>query len=71
MAQITLKQVSKTYDNGTKALKQVDLDAYDHEFLVLLGPSGCGKSTMLRVIAGLERVTEGTVLFDGKDVSDL
>ena len=71
MAQITLKQVSKTYDNGTKALKQVDLDASDHEFLVLLGPSGCGKSTMLRVIAGLEHVTEGTVLFDGKDVSDL
>lgn len=71
MAEITLKQVSKTYDNGTKALKSVDLVAEDHEFLVLLGPSGCGKSTMLRVISGLEPVTEGEVLFDGKDVSDL
>lgn len=71
MAQITLKQVSKTYDNGTKALKNVDLTVSDHEFLVLLGPSGCGKSTMLRVIAGLEQVTEGEVFFDDKDVSDL
>lgn len=71
MAQITLENVSKTYDNGTKALKNVSLTAQDHEFLVLLGPSGCGKSTMLRVIAGLEPVTEGTVLFDGQDVSQL
>ena len=71
MAEITLKQVSKTYDNGTKALKSVDLVAEDHEFLVLLGPSGCGKSTMLRVIAGLEVATEGEVLFDGQDVSPL
>lgn len=71
MAEITLRQVSKTYDNGTKALKQVDLVARDHEFLVLLGPSGCGKSTMLRVISGLEPVTEGEVLFDGRDVSAL
>lgn len=71
MAQITLKQVSKTYDNGTQALKKVDLVAHDEDFLVLLGPSGCGKSTMLRVIAGLEHVTEGTVFFDGKDVSEL
>lgn len=69
MAQITLNQVSKTYDNGTKALQQIDLTAQDHEFLVLLGPSGCGKSTMLRVIAGLEPVTEGTVLFNDKDVT--
>ena len=71
MAEITLKQVSKTYDNGTKALKNIDLCVSDHEFLVLLGPSGCGKSTMLRVIAGLEPVTEGKVYFDDKDVTDL
>ena len=69
MAQITLNQVSKTYDNGTKALQQIDLTAQDHEFLVLLGPSGCGKSTMLRVIAGLEPVTEGTVHFNSQDVT--
>lgn len=71
MAQIKLKQVSKTYDNGVKALNEVDLTVSDHEFLVLLGPSGCGKSTMLRVIAGLEPVTEGKVYFDEKDVTDL
>ena len=71
MAEITLKQVSKTYDNGTKALKNIDLCVSDHEFLVLLGPSGCGKSTMLRVISGLEPVTEGNVYFDEKDVTDL
>lgn len=71
MAEITLKQVSKTYDNGTKALRNVDLRVSDHEFLVLLGPSGCGKSTMLRVISGLEPVTEGNVYFDEKDVTDL
>ena len=71
MAQITLKQVSKTYDNGVKALKEIDLTVSDHEFLVLLGPSGCGKSTMLRIIAGLEPVTAGEVYFNDKDVTDL
>lgn len=71
MAQITLKQVSKTYDNGVKALNEVDITVSDHEFLVLLGPSGCGKSTMLRVIAGLEHVTEGQIFFNDRDVTDL
>ena len=71
MAQIKLKQVSKTYDNGIKALNNIDLSVSDHEFLVLLGPSGCGKSTMLRVIAGLEYPTEGQVFFNEKDVTDL
>ena len=71
MAQITLNQVSKTFDNGVKALQNVDLTVSDHEFLVLLGPSGCGKSTLLRLVAGLERATEGQVIFDEKDVTDL
>ena len=70
MAQITLKDVSKTYDNGTKALKNVDLQVQNGEFLVLLGPSGCGKSTMLRVIAGLEKVTGGQVYFDDTDMTE-
>ena len=70
MAQITLKQVSKTYDNGVKALQNVDFTVTDHDFLVLLGPSGCGKSTLLRIVAGLEIVTEGQVFFDDTDVTD-
>ena len=70
MAQITLKQVSKTYDNGVKALQNIDFTVTDLDFLVLLGPSGCGKSTLLRIVAGLETVTEGQVLFDDTDVTD-
>ena len=70
MAQITLKQVSKTYDNGVKALQNIDFTVSDHDFLVLLGPSGCGKSTLLRIVAGLEIVTEGQVFFDDTDVTD-
>lgn len=59
MAEIQLSGVSMVYPNGTQALKQVDLTIPDHEFIVLLGPSGCGKSTLLRLIAGLEKPTEG------------
>ena len=70
MAQISLKQVSKTYDNGVKALQNIDFTVTDHDFLVLLGPSGCGKSTLLRIVAGLETVTEGQVFFDDTDVTD-
>lgn len=70
MAQITLKHVSKTYDNGVKALQNIDFTVTDHDFLVLLGPSGCGKSTLLRIVAGLETVTEGQVFFDDTDVTD-
>jgi len=66
MAQIILKNLHKTYDDGTKALKGIDLTIEDHDFLVLLGPSGCGKSTMLRQIAGLDKPTEGEILFDGE-----
>ena len=71
MSQITLKQVSKTYDNGVKALQNIDFTVENHDFLVLLGPSGCGKSTLLRIVAGLENVTEGQVLFDDTDVTDM
>ena len=71
MAEIQLSGVSMVYPNGTQALKQVDLTVSDHEFIVLLGPSGCGKSTLLRLIAGLEKPTEGTLRFDGEDVSTL
>ena len=71
MAEITLKQLSKTYDNGTKALRDVDLTVRDQDFLVLLGPSGCGKTTLLRLVAGLEKPTSGEILFDGRPLSSL
>ncbi|MCQ2419745.1 MAG: ABC transporter ATP-binding protein [Clostridia bacterium] len=75
MAEIKLENLYFEYPSGdkktagTKALKGVNLTVRDHEFLVLLGPSGCGKSTTLRLIAGLEKPTEGSVYFDGVDVS--
>jgi len=71
MAKIVLKNVSKTYDNGVKALKNVDLTVEEGEFLVLLGPSGCGKSTMLRVIAGLEKITDGNIEFNDEVYNDV
>jgi len=69
MAEIILKNLNKTFDDGTKALKGIDLKIEDHDFLVLLGPSGCGKSTLLRQIAGLDKPTEGEVIFDGEVVN--
>lgn len=68
MAAIELKDVSMEFGGGVRALKNVDLQIEDHEFLVLLGPSGCGKSTLLRIIAGLIHQTEGEVYFDGVDM---
>jgi ABC-type sugar transport system ATPase subunit len=61
MAGITLTSVEKTYDNGFKAVKGIDLAIRDREFMVLVGPSGCGKTTTLRMIAGLEQATAGTI----------
>ena len=71
MAEIVLKNVTKEYDKGPVALKDVSLTVKDHEFLVLLGPSGCGKSTMLRVISGLDRAIDGEVYFDGVLMNDM
>ncbi len=59
MASITFKNVKKTYDNGVQVVKGFDLEVADKEFIVLVGASGCGKSTTLRMIAGLEDITEG------------
>lgn len=70
MAEIVLSGASMTYPNGTQALREVDLTVREGEFLVLLGPSGCGKTTLLRLIAGLEKPTQGEVIFDGKVVND-
>jgi len=70
MAAITFDKVTKRFDDGFEAVKKFDLEIDDGEFMILVGPSGCGKSTALRMIAGLEDVTEGAVKIDGKDVTD-
>ncbi|MGE5397299.1 MAG: ABC transporter ATP-binding protein [Chitinophagales bacterium] len=70
MAGICLTGMNKVYPNGFHAVKDVDLDIGDHEFVVLLGPSGCGKTTILRMIAGLERITSGQ-LFIGEKLMNL
>ncbi len=70
MAGVTLSRVNKTFA-GHAAVKDVSLDLYDGEFLVLVGPSGCGKTTLLRMIAGLEPVTSGSVFIGDRDVTAL
>lgn len=67
---IELVGISKDYD-GTAALKDINLYIRKREFVTLLGPSGCGKTTMLRIIAGFEYPTEGTLLFEGKDIASV
>ncbi len=71
MAAITLEGLGKIYDDGTRAVGNVDLEIRDGEFLVLVGPSGCGKSTILRMIAGLEEVTEGNMRIGDRVVNDV
>jgi multiple sugar transport system ATP-binding protein len=71
MAGVTLKGVTKEYDNGFTAVEDLDLDIEDGEFLVMVGPSGCGKSTTLRMIAGLEEITEGELRIGERLVNDV
>jgi multiple sugar transport system ATP-binding protein len=71
MATLKLSAVSKTYPNGVVAVSDLDLDVADGEFMVLVGPSGCGKTTALRMVAGLEDVTDGTIEVGGRVVNDL
>ncbi len=71
MGAITLDSCTKVYPNGVRAVDNLSLQINDGEFMVLVGPSGCGKSTMLRMIAGLEEVTEGTITIGDRDVTDL
>ena len=71
MAQIELKGVTKRYPDGTEAVKAIDLTIGDGEFMILVGPSGCGKSTALRMIAGLEDISEGEMLIGDEVVNDL
>jgi multiple sugar transport system ATP-binding protein len=71
MAQITLDKVTKIYPNGFEAVHELSLDVADGEFMVLVGPSGCGKTTALRMVAGLEEITEGQVSIGGRVVNDI
>ncbi|MFZ4573731.1 MAG: ABC transporter ATP-binding protein [Phycisphaerales bacterium] len=71
MAQVTLKNVRKVYPNGFEAVRSSNLDIRDGEFVVLVGPSGCGKSTTLRMIAGLEDVSDGLIAIGERVVNDV
>ena len=71
MASLTLKQIRKTYDGGAEVIKGVDLEVRDGEFMVFVGPSGCGKSMLLRMIAGLEEITDGDLYIGDQCVNDV
>jgi multiple sugar transport system ATP-binding protein len=71
MAEVQLNDVDKVYDGGVHAVQDLTLDVSDGEFLVLVGPSGCGKTTALRMVAGLEEITDGTISIDGRVVNEL
>src|SRR6476661_1632602 len=71
MADVVFNEVDKVYPNGVQAVFELSLDIGDGEFLVLVGPSGCGKTTALRMVAGLEEISDGTVSIGGRVVNDL
>src|SRR5881296_415990 len=71
MAGVTFEKVSKIYPDGTRAVNAIDLGIQDGEFMVLVGPSGCGKTTALRMVAGLEDVSEGEIRIDDTVVNDV
>ena len=71
MAKVELEKVSKIYPGGVKAVDAIDLCIRDQEFVVLVGPSGCGKSTTLRMVAGLEEITGGTIRIGDRVVNDV
>jgi multiple sugar transport system ATP-binding protein len=71
VAEITLEKLTKVYGDGTRAVSELDLEIGDGEFVVLVGPSGCGKTSALRMVAGLEPITEGRVIIGGEVVNKL
>ena len=71
MASLSLKHINKTYPNGFEAVKDFNLEIEDKEFIIFVGPSGCGKSTTLRMVAGLEDISGGTLKIDGKVMNDV
>src|ERR1039457_3174145 len=70
MAEIALEHITKRYGDGYEAVKDMNLEVADGEFMILVGPSGCGKSTALRMVAGLEDITEGELKIGGQVVND-
>src|SRR3954462_3924946 len=71
MAGITFDSVTKTYGDGHRAVSDLDLDVQDGEFVVFVGPSGCGKTTALRMLAGLEEISDGEIRIGDRVVNDL
>jgi len=71
MAQVSIRKIHKVFDGDVQAVKGIDLEIADHEFVVLVGPSGCGKSTTLRMIAGLEDISSGEILIGDRVVNDV
>jgi multiple sugar transport system ATP-binding protein len=71
VAAIEFQDVSKVYPDGTRAVDSLDLTIHEDEFMVFVGPSGCGKTTALRMVAGLEEISDGTILIDGKGVNQV
>ena len=71
MSDLKLRHLEKIYDNNVQAVYDFDLDIKDGELIVLVGPSGCGKSTTLRMVAGLEDISAGNLIIDGKDVTQM
>ena len=71
MASVTLKHIGKIYGKGVEAVKDLNLEIKDGEFLCILGPSGCGKSTTMRMVAGLEKITSGDMYIGDKRVNDM
>ena len=70
MAPVSLESINKVYENGFHAVKDLSVNIADGEFMVLVGPSGCGKTTALRMVAGLEDITSGTLRIGGKEAND-
>src|SRR5881296_644517 len=71
MADIKIEHVTRRFANGYEAVKDFNLDIADGEFMILVGPSGCGKSTALRMVAGLEDITDGELVIGGERVNEL
>jgi multiple sugar transport system ATP-binding protein len=71
MSNLSFKHIKKIYDNGFEAVKDFNLEIQDGEFIIFVGPSGCGKSTTLRMIAGLEEISEGELFIDDKLINDV
>ncbi len=71
MAEVALDDVTKVYPDGTEAVSELDLAIDDGEFMVFVGPSGCGKTTALRMVAGLEEISRGTISIGDQVVNDM